>query len=288
MGKSIFCHSLNCLLEASDSEAGKVIGRLEQLFPPIFTSEDKMEARVFEVACPQKTLSPLFPAEPVYVSEPCHRSPEEGSKGRVSAIGFLNGLLLFFWGEGRAKCLLFSDEGGVNFLTGSAHRLFFVAFSLWAAERGEFLVHSAAVRKNEKGYLFWGSSGAGKSTISRFFPSREVFSDEAPLIFRKNGAFYCARTPFCQQMRREEVLKPDCAPVERSFFLHPSTSISVQARDRLSALAEIVKNHIHSFFFIPAEVRRRAFDFFYDFCRIVPAFDLFFSLPGDISGVLDP
>ncbi|MCX7982656.1 MAG: hypothetical protein N2572_07085 [Syntrophales bacterium] len=282
MNGEICCHHLQARLEACDDVAEMVVRRLKVLLPVFFVEDERNASLVLEISFLKNDLKPAFPIEPVLIS---HSHMSWGGMKTVSngtAIGFLNGLLSFYWGEGKAKLVLFADREGNNFLTGSAHRLLFVSFALWAAEHNEYLVHGAAFGNKKRGFLFWGSSGAGKSTISAFFPPDEFFSDEAPLLYRKNGSFYCARTPFNQTVTIDSSSLAS-SRIKRCFFLHKHDKLFITQRDRRTALAEIMKGHIHGFPFMPREVKKKAFDFFLDFSYAVPAFDLYFPPPGDIS-----
>lgn len=287
MGNTISCHTLHARLEAQDFVSRKVRGRLMTLLPDYSPEENGNAPRVLEISYLRRKSFPSFPVEPFCVDDVRFLSGERMTADEGIAIGFLNGLLLFRWNEGRAKLLLFADDAGINFLTGSAHRLTFISFSLWTAENNQFLVHSAAVRKGEKGYLFWGASGAGKSTVASFFPPEELFSDEAPLVYKKDGVFFCARTPFHQRVMVGTDSSPALAPIEKSFFLHKSDRICVTRRDRRTQLAEIMKGHVHGYSFMSLNLRIKAFEFFSDFALAVPAFDLYFPRSGDLSGMIN-
>ena len=57
-----------------------------------------------------------------------------------------------------------------------------VATAWLAASRGGALMHSASIVKEGRAYLFFGQSGAGKSTISALSRRGEVVSDDLTLI----------------------------------------------------------------------------------------------------------
>ncbi len=42
-----------------------------------------------------------------------------------------------------------------------------IASAIWIFEKGGLLIHGAALVRNERGYLFTGHSGAGKTTVCR-------------------------------------------------------------------------------------------------------------------------
>lgn len=288
MMKDFFLPDLLVKVEATGMAAEKVVGHLENLFSRNMLSKFPSEQVCFEVILREEKSMPVrFPSEPEEVQGDGIPIPDfRDGDGHLSFIGFLDGLLVFFWGKGRARCFLFPHIGGENFLTGSAYRLFFVSTCLWMAERNRFLIHSAAVKRRGGGYLFWGGSGAGKSTIAGYFAGEEVFSDEAPLVFSEGEAFFCARTPFTQWRGKGDCFICDSTPVVKNFFLYRGERLLVRKRPQITALAEIMKSHIHGFPFMSQEIKRAAFDFFVRYCKDLPMFDLFFSLEDDIKRVL--
>lgn len=55
-------------------------------------------------------------------------------------------------------------------------------YSLVLLKELGFLVHASGLIKNEKGYIFPGKSGVGKTTISRLSPGATLLSDDLPLV----------------------------------------------------------------------------------------------------------
>jgi len=70
-------------------------------------------------------------------------------------------------------------------------------FLSWALlpEQG-FLLHAATVVHHGKAYVFFGRSGAGKSTVSRLSPSGSVLTDEISLLKCVDGEWRAFGTPF--------------------------------------------------------------------------------------------
>ena len=66
------------------------------------------------------------------------------------------------------------------------------------AREGTLLLHAAGLLSHEQGYVFTGSSGAGKSTIADFFSERgaRVLSDERVIIRNIAGHFMLHGTPW--------------------------------------------------------------------------------------------
>ena len=55
-------------------------------------------------------------------------------------------------------------------------------YSLVLLKEAGFLVHASGLIKNQKGYIFPGKSGAGKTTLARLSPGATLLSDDIPLV----------------------------------------------------------------------------------------------------------
>jgi len=204
-----------------------------------------------------------------------HLSFADGDEN-LYLIGFQNGILSYQDHQGTAVCFLFQGNTKSQFLVGSLYKLTFVFLCLLMAAKDRFFIHSAAVQHDGAGYLFWGSSGAGKTTIAGFSARPDVFSDDAPILLKENNKFYCVASPFCQL---EEMLKQprkQMACVRENLFLNKSHGLKLTPKPRNEAFSEILFQHLHHFEFMSRDLRKRAFNFFYELCRQVPAYDLYF------------
>jgi len=63
-------------------------------------------------------------------------------------------------------------------------------------DRGGLLVHSAAVVRGGRAYLFFGPSGSGKTTVTRLSPRDMVLSDDLALVLPAREGFVVAGIPF--------------------------------------------------------------------------------------------
>jgi hypothetical protein len=211
-------------------------------------------------------------------AKPSH--PFYDSKGTHMLLGFLNGVLHYQRGVGRAVCLLFREEAGrSHFLVGSLHKLLFVFLCFLMAENNRFFVHGAAIRRGQNGYIFWGPSGAGKTTIAGFSERNDIFSDDAPILLKENEGFYCAFSPFYQveMLDNQPINIHGKIPVCKNLFLHKSRELKVTNKGVADALSEIVSSHLHNFKFMDRELKKKAFHFSYDLCHRIPAYDLYFA-----------
>lgn len=206
-----------------------------------------------------------------------------GDQENLYVIGFLNGLLVYRHQSRRGHCHIFQAEQGHHFLVGSLHKLLFVFLCLIMAERQRFFIHGAAIQNGQKGYIFWGPSGAGKTTIAGFSERDHVFSDDAPVLLKYDGVFCCAPSPF-QQLEMSNIYTIATerrAPVSKNLFLHKASEIRMADKSGAVALSEIITGHLHCFEFMRSDLRKAAFHFMYDYCCGIPAYDLYFTKDGN-------
>lgn len=73
-----------------------------------------------------------------------------------------------------------------------------IGYSFLAVERSGLLLHSAGVLRGDRGYIFPGPSGTGKSTIASLVTDRErVLSDEMVVVRKRGeGSYWVYSTPF--------------------------------------------------------------------------------------------
>lgn len=87
------------------------------------------------------------------------------------------------------------EESGAEFDRGLENYLRTLTASL-ILDRGGLLVHSAAVVRNGRGYLFFGPSGSGKTTVTRLSPRDTVLSDDLALVLPDRQGYAIAGIPF--------------------------------------------------------------------------------------------
>lgn len=96
-------------------------------------------------------------------------------------------------------------------------------FLSWALlpEQG-FLLHAATVVQHGKAYVFFGRSGAGKSTVSRLSQRGSVLTDEISLLKFVDGEWRAFGTPFWGEFRADG--QNTSAPLAGFFRLVQSPS----------------------------------------------------------------
>jgi hypothetical protein len=196
-------------------------------------------------------------------------------------VGHLNGCLAYNPSSNEACLLLFRSQDQNNFAA-TLHKMLFIFISFVLGERDKFMVHGAGIgeKHGEGGFLFLGDSGAGKTTVASFAGMDAVLSDDAPVVGREDGIFYIYASPFSQVNLFEERSKDyfrKKLQLKKLLFLNKADELGVMPRERQTATIEMVKSHVHTFEFLNRELRISAFNFCYDLCRSIPAYDLYFQ-----------
>lgn len=105
-----------------------------------------------------------------------------------------------------------------------------------------FLLHSSAICKDNKAYLFSANSGTGKSTHTmnwvKYFGKENVtyINDDKPAIRKINGTFYCCGTPFSG---KTNLSKNILVPIKAIIFIKRGLENSVEVMDSKDALSRI-------------------------------------------------
>lgn len=115
-----------------------------------------------------------------------------------------------------------------------------VVYALLAFEAGGWLVHAAGVVHHGKAHLFFGHSGAGKTTVSRLSRDKQVLNDDLLVVMPASEGWQVHSTPFWNptQVRPE----PGAAPLGGIYFLVQDKRVFLEAVSPGLALAELVSN----------------------------------------------
>ncbi len=144
-------------------------------------------------------------------------------------------------------------------------------YSLVLLKELGFLVHASGLVKNEKGYIFPGKSGAGKTTITRLSPGATLLSDDIPLV-KIGDAPLIFGTPFWGDLA-----------VAGEKTSAPLTGIYFPIKDRMNyterlkprqVIEKLLPNVV--FFFKNEKFSKQLFNLSFDLATKVPAFELHF------------
>ncbi len=141
------------------------------------------------------------------------------------------------------------------------------------------MLHGVGINRKGAGYLFLGTSGAGKTTMARLCGLNQVVTDDGIIVKRNASGFSIAPTPFNQLTPMDN---NDMARAVRGhrlvmgLFLKKDAEVYLERISPLEACSLILKNHIHYFRYFPSAIARKAFPLVTDLCREVPFFRLHF------------
>ena len=164
--------------------------------------------------------------------------------------------------EARMSCVL--NPAGLNsFLR--------FLYSLVLLKEPGFLVHAAGLVKNEKGYVFPGKSGVGKTTIARLSPDTTLLSDDLPLV-KTGGVPLIFGTPFWGGLAvgGEKI----SAPLARIYFPVKDTKNYTEKLNPRQVLEKLLPNVV--FFFKSEKLSKQLFDLCFDLATKVPGYELHF------------
>ncbi len=71
-----------------------------------------------------------------------------------------------------------------------------VLYAWLCLEQGSLLLHASGVIRHERGYVFFGASGSGKTTISRLSAPATVLSDDMVIVRKYGDTFRACGVPF--------------------------------------------------------------------------------------------
>ncbi len=149
-------------------------------------------------------------------------------------------------------------------------------YSLVLLKEPGFLVHAAGLIKNEKGYIFPGKSGAGKTTIARLSPGATVLSDDLPLVKIGHPPLIFG-TPFLGDLAIGG--ENTSAPLVGIYFPVKDQKSFTERLKPGQVFEKLLPNVV--FFFKNKELSKQLFSLCFDLATKIPGYELHF-LP-DVS-----
>ena len=112
-----------------------------------------------------------------------------------------------------------------------------------------FYLHSSAVVKDGKAYLFSGPCGVGKSTHTRlwqavFGPDARVINDDKPALRYVDGTWYAYGTPWCG---KDGININEKAPLAGVCFLKQASENKITRLGQAEAMKKILTQTIYKF-----------------------------------------
>jgi hypothetical protein len=159
-------------------------------------------------------------------------------------------------------------------------RILSYAYSQILAMNRGLLLHSTAVLKNGKIFLFLGTSGGGKSTVAAISKDHKVIGDDVVAVRKIRSAFYAFSTPWRQSgaVITDRRIK---GKVHALYFLNKSKRIRFEPLAQERALAAMLARQIHFLNHTEMPLIEKAFFTACELARAVPAYRMEFKKDED-------
>lgn len=148
-----------------------------------------------------------------------------------------------------------------------------ILYSIFLVEEKGFLLHSASLIRENKGYLFCGQSETGKSTIIKINPQYLALTDEISIIKKKKDGFYIYNSPFWGELSPRQTENIN-TKVEAIYILHKDKKNFVTKITQKETIIKLVSNII--LYTQNLEINKKLLSVSIDFCKKVKAYDLHF------------
>lgn len=228
------------VLPSSDSQMEHIIIQIAEIAISVTTTDLTMAQRIRHryhdflqpTATPVVTISVIVKPGAVYIQPgpgtwiiETHYDSERLTYKSYTEYGELN----LITGKGFVE--MASDAHIENYLR--------VIYAWLCLNVGGLLMHASGVIRREVGYVFFGPSGAGKTTTSRL-AAREaaVLSDDLVIIRKKDDQYYLYGVPFKGEMS-DAPRANQCAPLQAIFRLRQDSRHYLEPMSRVIAVAEM-------------------------------------------------
>ena len=118
-----------------------------------------------------------------------------------------------------------------------------VLYSFLIVRHNGFLLHAAGVVNGEKGYVFFGKSGSGKTTVAKLSTDYTLLSDDLLIVKKINGNFQVFATPFGGELRRER--KNTKAVIDSFFLLKKGQSNHLKKMNYSKGIVNLLQNIVY-------------------------------------------
>jgi len=137
--------------------------------------------------------------------------------------------------EGSGQLMLSSSNpaGDIDYFIRSA-------YALLAYQAGGLMLHAAGIVRKGLAYLFFGHSGAGKTTVCRLTSEGTVLNDDLVILLPEGEGWRVFGTPFWNPTQAEPT--QDSAPLKALFWLVQAEQVRIESMDNGNAIAELAGN----------------------------------------------
>lgn len=149
------------------------------------------------------------------------------------------------------------------------------AFAVFAPAFDAVMLHACSLRIDGNGYVFFGNSGSGKTTIASSVNGDSLLSDDGSMSVLRDGRFLFYPTPFTQVSHGTFEGGP--VPLKMILFLVKDNKDFVEDVKPGAALVRILYNHIHFFRFFPKSETVSTFQKIEKLVKEIPSYELHFT-----------
>ncbi len=146
---------------------------------------------------------------------------------------------------------------------------------LFAPLYGGMMLHACSAEINGGGYIFFGGSGAGKSTIADLIGKDRLLADDGSLLFRRGRCYYTMPSPFTQVSSRKNC--GETVSAKRFFFLIKDEDDYLEEIKPGEAMLRILHNHIHFFRYFPEREAKETFTLVREIVERFPFHNIHFT-----------
>ncbi len=140
-------------------------------------------------------------------------------------------------------------------------------------DRGGFVLHAAGIVRDSRAFIFFGHSGAGKSTIAELSQGHQILSDDLVILFKTDQGFSATTTPFWGAYP-QACKDTGLYPVAGVFQLYQSDRTDVVRLAKAPAAGLILS--CCPFVSDPARRAHNLLNLIGDLCRALPVYRLEF------------
>jgi hypothetical protein len=115
-----------------------------------------------------------------------------------------------------------------------------VCYAVLAYKAGGLMVHGAGIVRDGRGFIFFGHSGSGKTTVARHSAEHLVLNDDLVIVLPRGETWWIYGTPFWNLDQVPP--QPGSAPLAGLFRLVQAKSVYLQPMTPALALAELLAN----------------------------------------------
>lgn len=159
-----------------------------------------------------------------------------------------------------------------------------ICYSFIAVDKGGLLLHSAGVLRDGKGYIFFGVSGTGKSTIARLSADKgSVLSDELVVIRKKGDGYQVYGSPFYGT--NEDTGINFGSDLKAAFLPLKDQEVYLKEASLAQALSKLLASVL--FFGKESSLNKRMFDTCADLVTKIPFYEMHFRLDDSFWQCID-